>query len=431
MMHQYDALGEQLFRTTLSNGLTVAVNKRPGFQRKLAYFVTDFGSVHTDFVWNGTEYHAPAGIAHFLEHKMFELPGRDVSAEFAALGANVNAFTSYDMTAYYFHCTQHFAENLRLLLEFVSTPYFEAESVQREIGIIDQEIGMNADAPDAQVFEMLMQQMYRRHPIRLPILGTGQSIREITPELLYTVHQAFYTPANMILCVVGDVDEQQVCRLAEEVLGTHRRPVGRKIRNWDEEMTAGQDVGREMEVSMPAFQLGFKCEYSGKGEQAIRQEIVGDLAAEALFGESSRLYLQLYEQGLIDSSFGGGFETVDGCALLTCGGDSENAPAIRQAIWEQARQLIHNGIGQADFLRMKRSAMGRRIRDLDSFDATAFRICAYHLSDFDYFAFPAVYAAVEEPEILEFLQRTVTPERCALAVICPLSENTTGGTTQC
>ena len=173
----YPRLGEQLLSFTMENGLTVKIVPRPGFTRKLAYFTTDFGSVHTDFTLEGKQIHAPAGIAHFLEHKMFELPGRDVSAEFAALGANVNAFTSFDMTAYFFSCTERFEESLRLLLEFVSTPYFPGESVQRELGIIDQEIGMNADSPDSRVFEELMKAMYREHPIRVPILGSCESLR--------------------------------------------------------------------------------------------------------------------------------------------------------------------------------------------------------------------------------------------------------------
>jgi len=340
----YPQLNENLYSCRLKNGLQVQVVPRPGFSRKLAYFVTDFGSIHTQFMLEGEKIQVPAGIAHFLEHKMFELPDRDVSAEFAALGANVNAFTSYDMTAYYFSCTENFSENLQLLLEFVSTPYFTQESVRREIGIIDQEIGMNADSPE-RVFENLMQAMYSNHPIAVPILGSRDSIRQITPELLETCHRAFYTPANMILCVVGDVDPQQVAQIAEEVLGDEEKPAGIKLRPWQEEMTCQKDtVSMQMEVAMPNFQLGFKCESVGLGEEAIRQEIIGDLAAEALFGESSALYLQLYEQGLIDSSFGGGFETVDGCALLTCGGDSNDAVAVRDAILNRAQELVASGI---------------------------------------------------------------------------------------
>ena len=416
----YPKLGETMYTHICKNGLTVKVVPRPGFTRKMAYFVTDFGAIHTDFELEGKVYHAPAGIAHFLEHKMFELPGRDVSAEFAALGANVNAFTSYDMTAYYFSCSENFMESLSLLLEFVSTPYFPEESVQREMGIIDQEIGMNEDAPDSRVFEDLMQCLYKEHPIRVPILGSWQSLRAITPDLLNACHRAFYTPANMILCVVADVDANEVAALAEKVLGTQKKPAGKKLRHWQEEMCAEKQVSHgNMEVAMPTFQMAFKAEPVPNGEAAVCAEIVGDLAAEALFGESSELYLRLYEQGLIDSSFGGGFESIDGCAMLNCGGDSYEAPAVRTAILEQAATLAQEGIADADFLRMKRSAMGRRIRDLDSFDSMCFRICAYHFSGFEYFDFPAVYERVRQEEVLEFLRRVVTKERCALSVIEP------------
>lgn len=420
---QYPKLDEKIYSVVLENGLTVKVVPRPGFTRKMAYFVTDFGAIHTDFELEGKTYHAPAGIAHFLEHKMFELPDRDVTAEFAALGANVNAFTSYDMTAYYFSCAENFTENLRLLLEFVSTPYFLEESVQREMGIIDQEIGMNEDSVDTRIFENLLKCLYRTHPIRVPILGSRQSLREITPELLTACHRAFYTPANMILCVVGDVAPEEVAALANEVLGTERKPAGRKLRPWQEEMKAERPFSHDrMEVAMPMFQMAFKAEPAPKGEATIRSEIVGDLAAEALFGESSSLYLRLYEDGIIDSSFGGGFESVDDCAMLTCGGDSYEAQTVQTAILERVSALVEEGISETDFLRMKRSAMGRRIRDLDSFDSTCFRICAYHFSGFDYFNFPAVYATVQQEEVLEFLHRVVKKERCALSVIDPKEE---------
>ena len=418
-MNHYPPLDETLHKEVLDNGLTVAVVPRRGFQRKLAYFVTDFGSIHRAFVLEGQTYHTPAGVAHFLEHKMFELPGRDVTAEFAAQGAVVNAFTSFDMTAYYFSCTENFRENLRLLLEFVSTPYFEADSVTREMGIIDQEIGMNADTPDSRVFEDLMGSMYETHPIRVPILGSSDSIREITPEILHLCHRAFYTPGNMILCVVGDVQPEEVSTIAREVLGDEKRPVGEKLRPWRESVTRSGETQRSMEVAMPMFQLGFKCEPTTPGEETIRQEIIGDLAAEVLFGESSALYLRLYEQGLIDSSFGGGFESVDGCAMLTCGGDSEDCTAVRDAILAEACRIVDRGIEDGEFQRLGRSALGRRIRDLDSFDSTCFRVCAYHFSDYDYFRFPSAYAAVKAEEILDFLRRVVVPQRCSLSIITP------------
>ena len=173
---------------------------------------------------------------------------------------------------------------------------------------------------------------------------------------------------------------------------------------------------------MPTFQLAFKAEPADRGAAGVREEIIGDLAAEALFGESSPLYLHLYEEGIIDSSFGGGYESVDGVAMLNCGGDSDRIPEIVPAILEQAAVLTQTGLREEDFLRMKRSALGRRIRDLDSFDSTCFRICAYHFDGFDYFDFPAVYADVQSHEVLEFIRRVVTKARCALSVIAPEGE---------
>ena len=309
----YPRIGEEVIWVTLDNGLPVCIVPKKGFSRKYALFATRYGGMDMRFRLNGQWLDTPAGIAHYLEHKMFDLPGgRDVSAEFAAYGASSNAFTSYDMTAYYFSCTDHFDESLRLLLEFVSTPHFTAESVEKERGIIDQEIGMNLDAPDSVVFENLAKAMYERHPIRVPILGTTETIREITPENLTLCHKAFYTPGNMMLCVMGDVDPEAVEKAAREILGDGKGEVGEKIRDWDESMTCAQgDVGDTMEVAMPTFTLAFKCPAPGKGDAAIRQEFLADLAAETLFGESSELYLKLYDEGIIDSSFGGGYETID------------------------------------------------------------------------------------------------------------------------
>ena len=418
----YPSLDETLYSSVLPNGLTVLVVPKPGFTKKLVYFATDFGAVHTDFTLNGQHHQVPAGVAHYLEHKLFDLPQRDVTGEFAALGAVVNAFTSYDMTAYYFSTTENFDACLRLLLEFVSTPYFTEESVEKERGIIDQEIGMNADDATMQVFEQLTGAMFR-HPIRQPILGTSEDIRRITPEILHLCHRAFYTPANMILCVVGDVDPEAIAAAAQQILGNQTNPPAEKSPFPEETMAVtAPTVTRKMDVAMPMFNLGFKCEPLGKGREAIEQEIIGDLAAEVLFGEASALYLDMYGLGLIDSSFGGGFETIDGCALLNCSGDSYQPEAVKNAILAEAARLCAEGIDEGQFLRLKRSAMGRRIRDLDSFDSTCFRLCAYQMTDFDYFRFPALYHNITPQQVQQFLSRVVRPERCSLSIIDTLKE---------
>ena len=171
---------------------------------------------------------------------------------------------------------------------------------------------------------------------------------------------------------------------------------------------------------MPSFRIGFKCEPPENGPDAAQLEIIGYLATELLMGESSPLYLKLYEAGIIDTSFGGGFETVDGCALLTCGGDSEEAQTVRAAILDRAAEIVREGIDEAELTRLKRGALGRRIRDLDSFDSSCFRLCAYHFLNFDYFRFPELYTRVSAEDVRQFLSRVVRPERCAMTVIDPV-----------
>ena len=419
----YPEVGETLYKTTLANGLQILVLPRSGFSKKLCYFVTDFGAIHTKFTMDGADFSVPAGIAHYLEHKLFDMPDRDVTEEFAKLGASPNAFTGYDMTAYYFSCTEHFDENLKLLLEFVSTPYFTEQSVAKEQGIIGQEIGMNEDNPDSVLFEMLAAAMYENHPIQTPILGSRESIAQINAEVLHACHKAFYRPDNMLLCAVGDIDPKEVETIAKELLQDKPCPKVTAQRQWEENLTVKTPyVTRSMEVAMPMFQLGFKSLPLPDGDAGVRREIIGDMAAEALFGESSKLYLRMYNEGLIDASFGGGFETIEGMSMLSASGDSEDPRAVANAILQEAAALAETGISDEDFLRMKRSALGRRIRGIDSFESTCFRLCAYHLSKFDYFRFPHIYEEVTKEEIQQFIKDVVAEERMCLAVITPNKE---------
>lgn len=282
---------------------------------------------------------------------------------------------------------------------------------------------MYADSAESRVFEDLAENMYESHPIRVPIAGTLESIQAITPEILHQCHRAFYTPANMMLCVVGDVDAQAVADLAQALLPGEKQTVGVPDLGKAEPMTCVRPRSeRSMDVSMPTFQLGFKCPAGLTGEEFAHWELVAELAAEALFGESSGLYLRLYEDGIIDSSFGGGVETVEGTAMITCGGDSEEPEAVLEAILEEARHLSETGIPEEEFRRTKKSFLGRRVKDLDSFESTCFRLCAYHFEDFDYFRFPEIFEAVEAHEIRSFLAEHIRQDRASLAVILPLAE---------
>ena len=416
----YPRLDETVCRKVLPNGLTVLVVPKPGFTRKIAYFVTNYGSVHTAFTLDGTHYTTPAGVAHYLEHKMFDLPGRDVTAEFAALGASPNAFTSYATTAYYFSCTENFTPALRLLLEFVSTPYFTEESVEKERGIIAQEILMYADSADAVVMEEMDRGLYQHHPIRVPIAGTVESIQEITAETLYDCHRAFYHPANMVLCVVGDVDAGEVAAIAEEMLPQTRHSVAVPDFGPPEPETAVTSVSRrQMDVAMTTFQLAFKCPPPPGGRESARLELVAELAAEMLFGQSSQLYQWLYEDGLIDSSFGGGEEFVAGIAMLTCGGDSKDPEEVRNCILNEAKFLAENGLDPVAFERLKRSFLGMRFKDLTSFDGTCYRLAAYQMEGHDYFQFPDLFTEVTMEEVRQFLADHVRPEKCSLSIVDP------------
>ena len=416
----FPRIGEGYFEARLPNGMLLRVVPKRGFAQKYAFVGVDFGSIDTAFTLDGKPCRVPDGIAHYLEHKMFDLPDGNAMDGFARTGANCNAFTSYSMTAYYFSCTESFEENLSLLLRMVTTPYFTAESVEKERGIIAQEIRMYEDSPETQVSENLFAALYAEHPVRRPIVGTVESIGAITPELLYDCFRAFYRPANMLLCVVGDVDAEKVAELAAAVTGGEMQTPPRRDYGKKEAMTPAQaSVSRTMEVSMPTFAIGFKCEPAASGLEAMRREIIGDLAAEILVGESSALYQRLYEDGLIDAGFSAGYESVKDACQLSANGDSDAPEQVLEAILQEAERIRQEGFEEELFQRLKKSSLGRRTRDLDSFESICYRICAYHFDGADYFRFPEAYASVTPADVRDFLAATVCRERAVLSVVRP------------
>ncbi len=419
----FPRVSERVVEHRLGNGLEIRVIPKAGFARKYAFFATNYGSIDTAFTLNGQHERTPDGVAHYLEHKMFDMPQGDVMQQFAAAGASPNAFTSYAITAYYFDCTESFEDNLRLLLQFVSTPYFTQESVDKERGIIAQEIRMYEDSPSSRVYEELFAAMYRSHPVRIPIAGTEASIAQITPQTLEHCHRAFYVPSNMCLCVAGDVDPEQVIRLAEKLLPSGQAPVAERDYGGEEPLDCGGlRTRRQMEVSMPTFMLGFKCPPAKPGPETLRRELIGDLAAELLMGEASPLYARLYAQGLIDTSFTVGYESMRGVALLVASGDSRDPEAVSAAILDEAARLCRDGADEALFQRLKRSAFGRRLRSLDSFESSCFRQCAYFFDGAEYLTFPEVYESLTIEDALRFLQENATVQRSGMSVIEPLKE---------
>ena len=416
----YPKLGEQFYEQKLPNGLCVRVLPKPGFARRYAFLGVNFGSIDTHFTLGGREYRVPDGIAHYLEHKMFDLPEGDATEQFAAHGGSPNAFTSYTMTAYYFDCTEEFEENLRILLRLVTVPYFTPESVEKERGIIAQEIRMYEDSAESRVYEDLFRGMFAVHPVRVPVAGTVESIAEITPQALYDCHAAFYRPGNMILCVAGDVDPETVVRIARELTPEASAPLPVRDYGAAEALSCPMPIQqRVMEVAMPTFAFGFKCAPPAP-DALMHREVLGDLAAEILAGESSELYQRLYERGLIDAGFSVGYESVKDACLLSASGDSTDPEAVQRALLSEAAHIANNGVDPAQFARLVKSALGRRTRDLDSFESICYLMGgSYYFDGVDYLRFPEVYASVTPEDVQRFLAETVQPERAALAVVRP------------
>ena len=415
----YERIGESVYRETLPNGLQVCVVPKPGYAKKYAFFATRYGGMDTRFRLDGKWLDTPAGIAHYLEHKMFDTKEGNALQELAKNGAEPNAFTSNAMTGYYFDSTEHFEENLKILLSFVSVPYFTDESVAKEQGIIGQEIRMIEDNPDWQIYTRMMQALYQNSTARTSIAGTVESISHITAETLYQCHKAFYTPSNMILTAVGDVDPVHVVDLARSILPRER---GEEIpRDYGTEPAdiAQKETSMAMEVSTPQFLTGFKCTPAPEGEDYLRMSAIGDMACDILLGDSSPLYLRLYGQGLINTSFGGAFEMMPGVAYLYAGGDSRDARAVAGEIYREAERLAAEGIDEDFYQQVRRATFGEQLRGLNSFENIAVSLTEGYFRGYDPFRFPQVFDSITKDDILAFLRENLREERAVLSEIVP------------
>ncbi|WP_297710446.1 pitrilysin family protein [Dysosmobacter sp.] len=415
----YERIGESVYRETLPNGLQVCVVPKPGYAKKYAFFATRYGGMDTRFRLDGKWLDTPAGIAHYLEHKMFDTKEGNALQELAKNGTEPNAFTSNAMTGYYFDSTEHFEEKLKILLSFVSVPYFTDESVAKEQGIIGQEIRMIEDNPDWQIYTRMMQALYQNSTARTSIAGTVESISHITAETLYQCHKAFYTPSNMILTAVGDVDPVHVVDLARSILP---REHGEEIpRDYGTEPAdiAQKETSMAMEVSTPQFLTGFKCTPAPEGEDYLRMSAIGDMACDILLGDSSPLYLRLYDQGLINTSFGGAFEMMPGVAYLYAGGDSRDARAVAGEIYREAERLAAEGIDEDFYQQMRRATFGEQLRGLNSFENIAVSLTEGYFRGYDPFRFPQVFDSITKDDILAFLRENLREERAVLSEIVP------------
>jgi predicted Zn-dependent peptidase len=261
--------------------------------------------------------------------------------------------------------------------------------------------------------------MYSKSPARTSIAGTIESISHITAETLYDCHKAFYTPSNMILTVVGDVDPIHVVDLARRILPREGAPVIPRDYGTEPEEVAQKETSLAMEVSSPQFLAGFKCRGVAEGEDYLRAAVIGDLACDILLGDSSPLYQRLYDQGLINTSFGGAYEMMPGIAYLYAGGDSKDARKVQNEICKEAERLVREGIDEDFYQRTKRAAFGSNLRGLDSFENIAVSLTEGYFHGYDPFRFPQVFESVSKDDIAAFLQENICAERAVLSEIVP------------
>ncbi len=419
--HEYPGLGETLWTGVLDNGLELRVVPKKAFSTFFAAFAANYGGAHRRFSLDGRPVDTPAGVAHYLEHKMFDLPGGDNALNIlSANGADPNAFTSSGMTCYYFQCTEGFEENLRMLLHFVSTPYFTDETVRKEQGIIAQEIRMGEDNPGLAVYYDLLHLLYARHPIRDRVAGRVESIAEITADTLYACHRAFYAPSNMVLCVEGDVEPEEIARIAAEVLPKEKAPVpAADFGEVETVFPSAQSSRREMAVSAPQFLIGAKLQPGLSGEESLRQQLVAALALRLLCGPSSPFFTRLYEEGLLTTDFDSEVDAGAGTVTLIVGGESRDPDRVLAAFSAEAARISAEGFEPAAFERARRASFGARLRALEDFDSVCVALatgCFDGYCAFD--AFP-LFEGVTAEDCRRFVAEALAPERLAMAVVAP------------
>lgn len=417
----FSNIGENLYTETLPNGLSVYILPQPGFMRSFAMFATNYGGAMRRFVLEGKAVDTPAGVAHFLEHKMFDMPdGTNALSLLSASGASPNAWTSSGMTAYHFSGTQDFEQNLRTLLTFVSTPYFTPESVAKEQGIIGQEIRMTEDSPSFSVYVDLMRCLYAHNPIRDSVIGTVESIAQITDQTLYDCHRAFYAPSNMTLCVAGGPDPDVIAAIAREVLPEVAAPVPEPDFGAPEgplPLTARTE--KAMEVSAPQFLLGAKVAPAPNGETLLRQKLVGELALRCLMGRSSPFFTGLYADGLLTNDFSAEVEYSAGTAAIIAGGESVRPEKVLEHLASEVDRIAKNGLDEAAFQRYSRAAYGAQLRELESFEALCFDVAQGHFGGYCPLDAFELLPSISAGECAGFITEYLAPERIALSVITP------------
>ena len=418
-------LGQEMVKIKHPSGLTMLLCPMPGYSTAYATFTANVGSVDTGFKTQDDDafVDVPEGIAHFLEHKMFENEDGDAFAKYAKTGASANAYTSFDKTAYLFACTDRFEESLEILLDFVRRPYFTKESVQKEQGIIGQEIRMYDDDGEWRVQFNLLQALYHNHPVRIDIAGTVESIAEIDDQLLYRCYRTFYNLNNMVLCVSGNFDIDAVLRVADRVIKPDEKPVEIERRHVDEpESICKPLVEQKFAVAAPLFQFGFKGR-GGNPRENLKNQILDEILAEIIAGDASPLYRRMYDAGIINSTFGS--EIMAGrdymCAIFS--GESREPERVADEIKAEVARMRREGVDKKMFELCRRATYGRYIGMYTRTASVAGLMSAVYFAGMDdMYALLDIVANATPDQMNERLQIAFNPEKSALSIVRSLDE---------
>ncbi|HFL3270365.1 EF-P 5-aminopentanol modification-associated protein YfmH [Clostridioides difficile] len=421
-----DILKEEVYYEKLQNGLDVYFMPKRGFMKKYAILATNYGSNDLEFVPIGEDkkIRVNEGIAHFLEHKMFEQPdGGDAFDKFSKLGVNANAFTNFTMTAYLFSATENFYESLEHLIDYVQTPYFTDENVEKEKGIIAQEIKMYNDDPDWNVYFNCLKAMYINYPARIDIAGTVDSIYKITKEELYKCYNTFYNPGNMALFVVGDLDVEKVIDVTKKSNNYKVDKLSKSIERFYPEEPEGvkeKEVIEKFPISMPMFNIGFKDSNVGlKGKELLRKEIVTDILVGMLFKKGSKLYEDLYMQGLINENFGAGFSSQVDYAFSIIAGDSKEPKKVKEIILDYIEKSKKEGLSKEEFERTKKKKIGSFIKCFDSINFIGNSFISYVFKDINLLEYLDVIKDITFEEVEERLKEHFKEEYCVISIVEP------------
>ncbi|MDR3313670.1 MAG: insulinase family protein [Oscillospiraceae bacterium] len=413
------ALEEAYYRTKLPGGLELQVLPKLGYSTAYALFSTKYGSIDTAIVYpDGSEFTLPEGTAHFLEHKLFESEDLDAFARFAKTGASANAFTGFNKTAYEFSCSEHFAENLEILLDFVQSPYFTQATVEKEQGIIGQEIRMYLDVPSWRIFFELLRLLYSTHPVRIEIAGTEESIAEISAEMLHECYRRFYHPANMILAVAGNVTKEEVGEIAARLLKPAQGAPAQRRKMVDDAPPAQALTRLQMPVAAPRFLLGWKEPTAGE-EPCERAYLLAELCLEALAGETSPLYERLLNEGMINPGFGWEFLSGPGYAASLLGGESKKPEEAAEIIRQALADAVQNGLDPAAFEQARRKAYGRQVMLCNDIDTLAGNLTDAYFSGETIFEKAALLRTLTPADANERLKHLFRPGFAALAIVEP------------